>query len=488
MKKPNIVVFMTDQQRGDTIFEGSCAKTPNLDRFRARAAHFGNAYCPSPHCCPSRATFFSGLYPSEHGVWHNVEVNNAISRDLFDGIELFPTRLQRAGYETYFSGKWHVSAFATPTDHGFDHNLYQIVSNYGEMARGYQLHDEDWAHFYSDPQTLDADGDEKHFGQIVRPGYPTYYQFGTDENPFTDNDTVAHAVRAIEDHDKKQPMFMYVGTLGPHDPYCPPQRFIDMYDLSDIQLPESFSDDMSDKPALYRRTRDQFKLTREEHIESIRRYLAFCSYEDALFGQVLDALDKKGMTDDTLVFYLSDHGDYMGAHGLWAKGLPCFREAYHVCAMVAGPGVAPGVHQDMVSLADFAPTIEELAGAMSNVPYAGASLAPFLRGQQPEHWRTALYTQSNGNELYGIQRAVWDGEWKYVFNGFDYDELYNLREDPNETRNVIDDPAHRGIVKAMCKKLWYFAREHKDACTCPYIMVGFAPYGPGITAQEAPGT
>jgi len=278
---------------------------------------------------------------------------------------------------------------------------------------------------------------------------------------------------------------MYIGTLGPHDPYIPPQRFLDMYKDVEIKLPENFDDDLMDRPALYRRTKEQFRLTPEEHIESIRRYLAFCSYEDALFGQVLEAVEDKGMMEDTIIFYLSDHGDTMAEHGLWAKGLPCFRGAYNICALAAGPGIVPGrMDKEMVSLADFAPTIEELAGIAPANAFTGKSLLPFMRGEEVENWREAMFTQSNGNEMYGIQRAVWTDEWKYVFNGFDYDELYNLKDDPLEMHNLIDDPDKKDIVKEMCKRMWIFAREHRDACTCPYIMVGFAPYGPGITIKD----
>lgn len=483
-KKPNIIVFMTDQQRGNTVMPESSCFTPNIDRFRKAAVQFSNAYCPSPHCCPSRATFFTGLYPSEHGVWHNVEVNNAISRTTFDGVELFTEHLKNVGYETYFSGKWHVSAFDQPEDRGFDHNLYQFISNYGQMRNRYEIHDEDWENFYSDPASIDGENESKSFGRIIRPGYPTYYQFGTNENPFNDNDIVNSAIEGIEAHDGEKPLFLYIGTVGPHDPYTPPQQFLDLYKTVTIRLPESFEDDLHDRPALYRRTKDQFRLTREEHIESIRHYLAFCSYEDYLFGQVLDAVEEKGIGNETFIFYVSDHGDYMADHGLWAKGLPCFEGAYHICALVSGPGIVPGIVNSMVSLADFAPTIEDIAGVFPKKTFTGQSLMPFLMGKNPENWRKLMFTQSNGNEMYGIQRAVWSDEWKYVFNGFDYDELYNLKEDPHEMNNVINDAENLRIVREMTKHMWDFARKHRDTCTCPYIMVSFAQYGPGITILD----
>ncbi|MFI3207606.1 MAG: sulfatase-like hydrolase/transferase [Eubacteriales bacterium] len=484
MKKKNIIVFMTDQQLGDTIMKDSIVKTPNVDKFREQAVHFQDAYTASPHCCPSRATFFSGLMPSQHGVWHNVENNNAISRDLFEGIKLFPSDLKEHGYNTYFSGKWHVSAFAGPEDHGFDHKLRYFLSNYGQMKRENVAHSEDWDNFYSDKSKVDQVGDEKHFGQIIRPGYPTYYQFGVDENPFGDRQTVDLAVDAIDNYDDEAPFFMYVGTVGPHDPYTPPQEYLDMYQDVEIKLPDNFEDDMLDVPAFYRRTRDMFSLTREENIESLRRYYAFCTFEDALFGQVLDAIERKDLLEDTIILYLSDHGDTAGAHGLWAKGIPCYRESYSICALIGGGGIEGStVANNFVTLADFAPTILELAEIPCDRTMAGKSLVPFLEGKKPENWRTEVFTQTNGNEMYGIQRAAFNHKWKYVFNGFDYDVLYDLEKDPLELKNIINEEGSEEIVKEMCKKMWIFGKEVKDNCTCPYIMTSFVPYGPGIILE-----
>ena len=102
-KRPNIVVFMTDQQNGDTIRPDHMALTPNIEEFCRSAVVLEEAFCPSPHCCPSRATFFTGLYPSQHGVWHNVEIDNAISRGVYDGVTMFPELLREKGYRNFFS-------------------------------------------------------------------------------------------------------------------------------------------------------------------------------------------------------------------------------------------------------------------------------------------------------------------------------------------------------------------------------------------------
>ena len=480
-KKPNIIVFMTDQQNADTILGNQRAFTPNLDAFRQNAVTFLSAYCASPHCCPSRASFFSGLYPSQHGVWNNVEVDNALSRGLYDGVTLFPEILQANGYHTVFSGKWHVSAYEGPEDRGFDDNVHERITNYGRFLPTNKPRHKDWEKLYCGPESYTTPPTCRIPGQIFREGYPLYQQFGTDSDLYHDQVTVSCACESIRTHDYAKPLFLFVGTKGPHDPYKPPQQYLDMYKNMDIQLPASFHDSLEDRPGLYRRTKDRYALTPEEHVECIRHYLAFTTYQDALFGQLVDALKACGEYDNTYILYLSDHGDYAGAHGLWAKGLPCFREAYHIPAVIGGGKIRGSSSVDeLVSITDFAPTILELAGLSGTAGMTGKSLLPFVNRLPVETWRTEHFTQTNGNELYGIQRAVWNKKWKYVFNGFDYDELYDLEQDPLEMHNLIGDTSLQPIVRSMCKKLWEFAYQTGDNCTCDYIMVSLAPYGPGI--------
>lgn len=489
MKQPNIIVFMTDHQRGDTVLPGSPVITPNIDRFREQSVTFSNAWCPSPHCCPSRATFFSGLYPSEHGIWNNVDVSNALSYRLFDDVRLFSEDLADAGYRLYFSGKWHVSAERGPDSYGFEllrhkHSEYAPHPNCPDVT--------EWDRYAR--KKSDVGDEPRTEARIIRPGYPAYTQYGVKYDPYKDSLTVGAAVDKLAEIDTDSPFFMFVGPLGPHDPYFVPQRFLDMYDPEDIRLPDNFDDDLSDKPTLYRRTKERYsQLTREEHIESIRRFYAFCSYEDELFGRLLDAVEARGLMDNTLILYTSDHGDYIGAHGLWAKGLPCFKEAYNVCAVAGGGIVKNGgrTNTSRLSLADWAPTFLELAGAPARA-MSGHSLTALLRDEAYTSPRKETYTQTNGNEVYGIQRAVWNDRWKYVFNAFDYDELYDLENDPGEMHNLlhglrdrdIPQSPYGDIVKEMWKKLWSFAREHKDNIVNPYIMTAFAPFGPGILGDE----
>ena len=547
MAKPNILIFMTDQQRGDTVLPNSQAIMPNIDKFRTQGLTFSNARCPSPHCCPSRASFFTGLFPTGHGVWNNVNVGNTLSRGLTEGVRLWSEDLAEAGYNLRYSGKWHISDHESPADRGWTEGMVTAMPGKGlgekKMWDMYQKIAEASRNGErpEDKAALDRAGNpimkDRAEGFIPRPGYPTYVHYGTRENSFRDEDVVQDALKFLADLPKKgagagkgstaarsdaavsaadAPWALYVGTLGPHDPYFPPQRFLDMYKPEDIELPPNFRDGMDDKPRLYLRTRRRFdSLSELEHREAIRHYLAFCSYQDYLFSQVLEALERTGQAENTLVMYLSDHGDYMGEHGLWCKGLPCFQGAYNVPAIVRWPaGIKkPGrIETAPVALGDFAPTILEATGiaqfglsakaaspttsaatssatasaaaaaTASKTPDAATapslSLMPFFRAEQPKAWRTEHYTQSNGNELYGIQRSVSDAKYKYVYNGFDLDEFYDLGKDPGEMVNQAANPAYAELVREYCGKMWRFARDNGDVSVNPYIMVSLAPYGP----------
>ncbi len=476
-ERPNIVVFMTDQQ---SHIATEKAITPNLDKFLARSVKFTEAYCVAPHCCPSRASFFSGLMPSQHGVWNNVEVDNSLSHDLFENVTLFPSILAQNGYRTIFSGKWHVSGIKGPLEHGFEKVLCENSTNSGRGEYQHIARANDWENLYKNTDIICGANEDKNDGQIVKEGYAKVTQYAVDENPFGDSTAVKLACDEIQNYDGKEPLFMFVGPIGPHDPYHVPQKYLDLYQDMDINLPANFEDDMIDKPNLYRRTKDQYPLTKEEHIESLRHYLAFISYEDDLFGQLLDTLDAKGELDDTVIIYTTDHGDYAGAHGLWAKGLPCFKEAYNIVAAIGGNGIINKSTDEFISLIDFAPTILELAGVKNPLIMSGHSLAPILYGKEQKKRRSEIYTQTNGNEIYGIQRAVFNRKYKFVYNSFDYDELYDLENDPFELKNIATDPKNKEIIKDMYCKMWQFAYETNDNCTCGYIMTRLATYGPGI--------
>lgn len=476
--RPNILIFMTDHQRGDTVLPEHPAITPNLDRLAREGVLFAEAYCPSPHCCPSRATFHTGLYPSRHGVWNNICNDRALSRGVKPGVRLFSEELCAAGYRLAFIGKWHVSVEEGPGRRG-----WQEVFVSGGKGETHGVGWERWRAF-REPEPHAP----RKPGQILRPGWghrELYVTLPDDAPPAHDERVVGHAVAVLPRlAESGQPWCLFVGLVGPHDPYRVRRRYVERYRLEDVPLPPSFSDALEDKPRVVRRMRRQYwsQLSEMEVRDAIRHFWAWCTYLDEQFGQVLQALEATGQADDTLVLYTSDHGDYCGDHGIFLKGIPCYRGAYHVPCIMRWPnGIAqPGRRvSEFVTLADLAPTFVELAGASSPQRYTGRSLVPFLRGETPADWPDEWHSQCDGVELYYSQRSVSTREWKYVYNGFDDDELYHLTEDPHELHNLAADPCYDDIKHEMVRRMWRFACREEDTMHNPYGTVALCPWGPG---------
>lgn len=479
--QPNILIFMTDQQRGDVVAPEHPCITPNANRLAEEGIRFQQVYCPSPHCCPSRATFMTGLYPSRHGVYNNVCNPTAIHSTVFDGVTMFSEELRDAGYNLAYAGKWHVSNTENPADRGWDE--LEVRARTGSyMHTG--IHQ--W-------KTRDAAGSaQRQHGQVLRPGWGTiqlFDSYATDtEHPYDSHDdytVVKSALDALPGLvDQAKPWCLYVGVTGPHDDFVVPQHYVDMYDLDAVPLPANFHDTLKDKPAVYQRMREMYwsQFSEEEVRDCLRHYWAFCTMEDELFGLLLDKLEELGQADNTFVLFVSDHGEYCGSHGLYCKGVPSFREAYHVPAIARYPkGIArPGSTEDaLISLADFAPTFLELAGVSVPEGLTGRSILPLLNGAAPDDWRDTMFAQCNGVELYYSQRIVMTRDFKYVYNGFDADELYDLRTDPLEMTNLARDPAYEEIKHELVRRMWRFAAEQNDELIMnPYYTVALAPWGP----------
>lgn len=510
-KRPNILIFMTDQQNGATVLPEHPCKTPNLDRFAQESVTFTQLHCPTAHCCPSRASLMTGLYPSRHGVFNNVDTTTAIHGGLNPGLTLWSEELRGAGYQMAYSGKWHVSHEEGPEERGWQ-NLNGPFPKGKPDAR---LQPQMWQ---SAKQQLAAP-EARQRGCVLRPGWGNVRLYGEmapkgDDRYAGHGDTriVARGLEALKGLAAgEDPWCLYLGVNGPHDCYVIPEYFARMYDPAQVELPPSFRDDLLDKPRIYQRMRYQHwaQLSDDEIREAIAHYWGYCTMEDMLFGEVLQALEATGQADNTVVLYMSDHGDYCGAHGLWAKGVPAFSEAYHVPLMVRWPGriAEPGSRVDeFISMTDFRPSFLELAGAQARSEPSGQSFVPFLRGERPANWRDAWFTQFNGVELYYSQRTVTTKNWRYVYNGFDFDEMYDLQQDPQMMRNLVFpdlgarpasthtqglagpegvpwpplSPELEAVRRDLLTRLWGFAREQEDIIFNPYLTVAQAPLGPGL--------
>lgn len=526
-KRPNILLFVVDQFQQDVTEAESPCQLPNLQRFKEQGVSFRRAFGPSPHCCPARATLMTGLYPSRHGVFNNVETDTAHRFGLNPGVRTFAQDLDEAGYRLSYAGKWHVSNEETPADRGW-HEVTEFASHM--PLRGHRQ----WANLGTDgddhtgwansgPVPTDV-ASPRPRGHVQRPGWgDVVTRPAPIEGPdaCTKTHFYQHAVgpgidelqRLVQDEHADSPWCLCISTdMVPNSP-CP-RELLELYDPASIDLPPNFDDAMTDKPGIYRRLREQLwgQLSLAEVREAMVNYFANCTLEDRYFGMILDALDATGAADDTLVMFIGDHGDYNFAHGLQNMGVPAFREAYHIPVVARWPKgiVRPNRDvDDIVWLADIAPTLIDLAGASAQDRKTGRSLAPLLADERPADWRDDWYSQTNGNEVYYTQRAVMTDRWKYVYNAFDYDELYDLQRDRLEMTNLIHpdrypqpapftsqvgetrqplpriSPELEAVRRDMMARIWDFAIRENDSIFSAFAPVAVATYGPMLGVERA---
>ncbi len=508
-RRPNVLIFHTDQQRGDVIHPDHPCHTPNVQRIIDEGVYFTSHYTQTAHCCPSRASFMTGHYPSQHGVWNNILTNTRLSEGLSDGIRCFSEDLRDAGYDLAYTGKWHVSGVENPANRGW-RELEPVT------ARAIDRHEMRLQRIIDGVEAEDHSQPRRN-GEILRPGWINRFIYGSRPNGGPKGYEDVHDYRVVKAAIDElarltaadDPWMLYCGPTGPHDPFIIPERYATMYDPEQIEVPESFRDTLEDKPRVYQRMRHQYwgQLSEREVRESIAHYWGYCTMLDEMFGELLDALEATGEIDNTIVIFTSDHGDYCGEHGLYCKGVPAFRGAYHIPLAVRWPaGVEnPGrACDEFTTHADMAATFWEIAGCEAPEGMVGRSLLPILRDDMPEDWRDEMHLQFNGVEVYYTQRTVFTKDWKYVYNAFDYDEMYDLRSDPHEMHNLVapcrnpvghdnvpetrspdeyqpwpELPPHLNEVRReMLGRMWRFAAERDDTIFNPYFTVALTPYGP----------
>jgi arylsulfatase A-like enzyme len=417
----------------------------------------------------------TGLYPSAHGIHNNVLNGMAIERSLRPGTETFSEHLKDAGYELYYCGKWHVSATENPVDRGWE----ELAVSLGKL-------DVEPSFPAKQEENKSVPRSKDFGGEISRPGWRPYQLFTTEEYDISQHydypkiQLAKDKLRSLKDNEK--PWCMYIGTGAPHDPFRGLRKYVDLYMKEDIKLPPNYKDEMLDKPAAYRRMRKVWdRLSEDEVKASIAHYWAYCTMVDDLFGEVLDTLEEMGQGDETLVVFMSDHGELLGAHGLYLKGIPHFDEGYRIpCIMRWPQGITePGRSVDeFVSMMDFAPTFLELGQAAPISKSHGRSLVPFLNNETVEDWPQELYTQCNGVEIYYTQRVVLERKYKFVYNATDTDELYDLELDPFEMVNIIDREDVQHIKHRMYAKMWRLARKSGDPIFNQYPSSAPGEIGP----------
>ena len=428
--RPNIVFIVIDDLRWDElgIAGHPFIKTPNIDRIGKEGAMFRNAFMTTPLCSPSRASFLTGQYARAHGVTDNVD-RSAASHKLVT----FPLLLHRSGYETAFIGKWHMGNDDTPRP-GFDR----------------------WVSFKGQGTYLNPDINED--GKAIKPaGYITDILNG-------------YAVEFIRRR-REKPFLVYLAHKAVHpevtqnndgsvnladsERHIPAERHKNLYAGKSIPRRPNAMRAPEGKPALQRRIGNLPPLgadtgTRDEVI--LGRQRSLMAIEDGV-DEIFKALRETGQLDNTIFVFTSDNGYFYGEHGLSVERRFAYEESIRMPLLVRYPRIIkPGVAPAEFALnIDLAPTLLELAGVTAPANMQGRSLAPLLKGRKTA-WRNSFIIEYYSDKVFPRvaqmgYKAVRERRWKYIryleLDGMD--ELYDLKTDPYEMKNLINQP---GAAKA----------------------------------------
>lgn len=472
MSTPNVLFVFTDQHRLSALgaYGPTPCRTPNLDRLAAEGTLFRNAYTTYPVCSPARGTVATGAFPHTHGITSNIHEVGCSVHELPDGPHLLPRRLQQAGYSTGYTGKWHlgtarefsflgVNRNALPSSFGFEG---QDFPGHGGAGYGYPQYHE-W---------LAARGLQHSVQPWNERTRPVRNGFGVLDVP-TEATVPAYlvdrSIALMEDfRGRGRPFYMSLNFWGPHGPYHATREFVEMYRDVDIPPWPNYEWDARNTPGPhhYKVHWDQENLTWEDWAMAVRYYYARASLIDSQIGALFRYLADSGLMDETLVIFSADHGETLGSHGgLLDKGWHHFEETHRIPLIVRFPdGTGKGVVRDeLTSLADVYPTVLEAAGGdLSGDHVHGRSLLPLVRGEQVD-WRDAVVTEFLGlGNVATCMKTLRCGDLKYGYNLTYGDELYDLRTDPYEMRNLIDDPKHADDIERLRLKLDAWMAETGD--------------------------
>jgi len=428
---------LVDDLRWDAL---SCmghpyVKTPHIDKLRSRGALFQNAFVTTSICCPSRATFLTGVYAHQHGV-----IDNETSEYNPDVTPPVTKYLQQAGYQTAMIGKWHMGKTAAPRRY-FDH----WVSFKGQGK-------------YHDP-LFNING------EIVQ------------DKGYTTDILTDRAIGFIEKQPKDKPYFLMLSHKAVHEPFQPPPRHQNAFGAATVELePRSWSDDLKNKPAWQRlqkgqdlrwkwRTSQIEKISIPEAIEpapwpnqtkGVDQFRCVAAVDDGV-GRIMAVLRKRGTLDNTLIVFTSDNGYFHHEHRRWDKRL-AYEESARIPMVMALPGkIEPNsTVTQLVSNLDFAPTVLAYAGRPIPDQMQGLSLKTLFE-QASSKWRDSVFYEYWVDLVHDIPSmvAVRTAQHKLIHYPelSDVDELYDMSSDPHELENLAVDPEYRSIHAAMKKRL-----------------------------------
>lgn len=505
-RPPNILLITSDQQHFSTLGSVNPAiRTPALDRLASRGVRFDRAYCPNPTCTPTRASIITGLYPSAHGAY-------TLGTKLDERVSTLGDHLRERGYHNALVGKAHFQPLKNTADcasvesypllrdldfwrgfngrgtpwYGFDHvETCRNHTDESHVGQHYAIWMEEkgfanWRDYFQ-PWKLDPTGhrESPHAPRDVEVGGAGFREYAPWKLPhemhytaWTGERTIAAIDRA---HDADRPFFIWSSYHDPHPPYTVPDPWFSMYDPAAMEEHVgAFVDGEFDRmPPPYAWTRDadrsKFAWMNEDgrgshgchaHLhdrEMLKKmcavYFGMVSFMDHWIGRTLDRLEQLGQLENTLVVFTSDHGHFVGQHGLIAKGPFHYEDVIRVPLIASMPGTLPqGTASDAIqSLVDLAPTFLDAAGLPKRIDMQGKSMLPSWSSGTSGRDHAIVENHHNGAAVH-LRTVVTDRYKLTIWRGHGWGELFDLQDDPRELKNLFDDPSAREVRDAMLRK------------------------------------
>ena len=436
-EKLNVLFISVDDMNNDLGCYGHpIVKSPNIDRLAARGTRFDRAYCQFPLCSPSRSSLMTGLRPDTTKVY---DLKKHFRETLPDVVTLSQA-FAAAGYKTARVGK--IYHYGNPGD---------IGTNGLDDAPSWQTR--------INPRGRDKDEEKLITNYTPKRGLGSSLSFhsaaGTDEEQ-TDGIVATEAIKLMEQHkSKNEPFFLATGFYRPHCPYVAPSKYFDMYPLEKVPLwKNEFPEKQTAPVPAFGSTAPWpwFGATAEQLREAQRAYWATISFVDAQVGRLLDAVERLGIADSTVIVFWSDHGYHFGEHGLVMK-MSLFENSARVPLIISAPGQKSrgAVSKRTVELLDLYPTLTDLCGVPAPGNLHGKTLRALLDDPNAE-WNKSAITQvqrARGAQGYSIRTE------RYRFTQWPNGtrELYDYDSDPKESKNLAEDPANAALVKELADKL-----------------------------------
>lgn len=435
-KQPNIIFILSDQHNARVIGAAGDehVQTPTLDDLYATGTSFNKCYCNGPLCVPSRSSMLTGQLPWNNGITNNMQCLPSHKPTIAHSLSV-------AGYETVLCGRMHF--VGNDQRHGYEKRLVGDIT----------------------PTHIGADNEYDVYGEFMRTSGQNRISIeksgaGSSAVLEFDDDVFGAAVDYIENREDERPLFMTVGSYGPHCPYIAPQDLFDHYyrTLPEIEVTEEYKYNIHEAIKGWYKNRNVESVTSEETKRIRAAYYAMVTYFDRLLGHFLESVEEKLDMDNTIIVYASDHGDNIGEHGLFWK--TNFYEGASRVPLVFKwkDKIAEGRTVDeLTSLVDLAPTFIEMADGPGLPMYDGDSLMKTLIDSEVPKEKTVL---SFCSDIKGDNPSVMvrRGDYKLIVHaGYETVQLFNLTEDPGEVNDLGNSSDHQkyiGVMKQELDGLW----------------------------------